>query len=199
MDQRKEKSSTEEATSTGRWGRSSVVVILLIALIGIGCGVLFYKWTARPPLEILFPTASPAASTEFKVYVSGAVAHPGVYTLRPGDRVVDAIDAAGGPTENADLTRINLAAKVKDEQQVHIPKFGESAPQGSSDQTRLVNINTAPAELLETLPGIGKTKAQAIINYRQEHGDFKRIEDLVEVAGIGYSTYENLKHLITVD
>ena len=200
MDQRKEEPSKDERSSPAWQGRfSAVVLVLLIVLIGTGSGVLFYKRTARPPLEILLPTTTAAPSTELKVYISGAVAHPGVYTLRQGDRVVDAIDAAGGPTQNADLTRINLAAKVKDEQQIHVPKPGESLPQESSGQPQKININTASAELLETLPGIGETKAQAIINYRKEHGDFKRIEDLVEVTGIGSSTYENLKHLITVD
>jgi comEA protein len=200
MDQHKEEPSRDEAATAARWGRfSTIVLVLLIALIGIGGGVLFYKQTARPPLEILLPTTTAVTTTELKVYVSGAVARPGVYTLRQGERVVDALDAAGGPTENADLTRINLAAKVKDEQQIYVPKPGESLPQESSGQPQKININTASAELLDTLPGIGETRAQTIVNYRKEHGDFKRIEDLVEVAGIGSSTYENLKHLITVD
>ena len=200
MDQHKEEPSSDEAPTTASWGRfSTVVVVLLIALIAIGCGVLFYKRTARPPLEILLPTTTAVTPTELKVYVSGAVARPGVYTFRPGDRVVDAIDAAGGPMAGADLSRINLAAKVKDEQQIHVPKPGESFPQESSGQPQKININTASTKLLETLPGIGETKAQAIVNYREEHGDFKRIDDLVEVAGIGSSTYENLKNLITVD
>ena len=199
MDQHREGTPKDEATATAWWGRfSTTVLVLLIVLIGVGSGLLFYKRTERPPLEILLPTTT-AVTTEVKVYVSGAVAHPGVYTMRQGDRVLDAIDAAGGTTENADLTRINLAAKVKDEQQIHVPKPGESLPQESSGQPQKININTASVEALDTLPDIGETKAQAIVNYRKEHGDFKRIEDLVEVAGIGSSTYENLKNLITVD
>lgn len=200
MDKHKEEPSRDEAASAARWGIiNTVILVLLIALICAGSGLLLYERTAKPPLEILLPTSTAATSTELKVYVSGAVAHPGVYTLRPGDRVEDAIDAAGGPTKDADLTKINLAAKVKDEQQIHVPQPGESLPQESSGQPSKININTASAELLDTLPGIGETKAQAVVNYRQEHGDFKRIEDLMEVAGIGSSTYENLKHLITVD
>ncbi len=197
MDQRRQEPSEAESTPSARRVTFSAILLLLVIIL-IGTGILFYRSYERPPLEILLPTVSPT-STELEVYVSGAIVRPGVYTLRQGDRVVDALDAAGGPTREADLARINLAAKVKDEQQIHVPRPGETFPQESSNEPQKININTASAAQLETLPGIGETKAQAIVNYRKQHGDFASIEDLVEVAGIGSSTFESLKHLISVD
>ncbi|TEU14080.1 MAG: hypothetical protein E3J21_16915, partial [Anaerolineales bacterium] len=143
------------------------------------------------------------------VYVSGAVAHPDVYELPYDSIVKDAIEAAGGPTGEADLNRINLARRVHDEEQIYMPRKGEesppvsppsgpSLPSLSSQGGDKVNINTATAEELGTLPGIGPTKAQSIIDYRTTNGPFQSIEDIKDVRGIGDATFEKLKDKITV-
>jgi competence protein ComEA len=160
------------------------------------------------PPPTVEPTALPTPAP-VRVYVSGAVATPGVYTLPPRSLVNDAIKAAGGPTSDADLERINLAQEVHDQQQIHVPRKGESAqPQpapsepGSTAATpgvKRVNINTATLAELDTLPKIGPSIAQRIIDYRTKNGPFKKIEDIKNVSGIGDATYEAIKDLITVE
>ncbi len=157
-----------------------------------------------PPTATSLPTSTPAP---IRVYITGAVDQPAVYSLPPGSIVQDALEAAGGPTEDADLERINLAQELRDQQQVYVPRRGEAASRplisggtsgGSSTGTGLVNINTASAAELETLPRVGPSTAQRIIAYRQEHGPFSAIEDIQNVSGIGPATFEQLKDLITV-
>lgn len=138
------------------------------------------------------------------IYVCGSVAFPGVYELAPGSRVCDALDAAGGFTEDADVSRINLAAVVRDGDMIFFPKVGEEMPEGASagltseDDTgvRCVNINTADVALLCTLPGIGESKAKAIIRYREEHGAFGDKQEIMNVSGIGENLYGNISDLI---
>jgi competence protein ComEA len=137
------------------------------------------------------------------------VAHPDVYELSYDSIVKDAIEAAGGPTGEADLNRINLARRVHDEEQIYVPQKGEesfpvsppsgpSAPSSSSQEGGKVNINTATAEELDTLPGVGPSIAQRIIDYRTTNGPFQSIEDIKNVKGIGDATFEKLKDKITV-
>ena len=155
--------------------------------------------TAAPTLP---PTLAPV-----RVYVSGAVATPGVYTLPPRSLVDDAIKAAGGATADADLEKINLAQEVRDQQQIVVPRKGEAAPQqptpgpggAGTPGAQKVNINTATLAELDTLPKIGPTTAQRIIDYRTQNGPFKKIEDLKNVSGIGDATFGGLKDLITVE
>jgi competence protein ComEA len=125
-----------------------------------------------------------------------------VYTLLQDSIVKDAMEAAGGPTEDADLERINLAFPVSDGQQVHVPRQGEDSPpapppSGQPAPGGKVNINTAGQDLLESLPGIGPALAQRIVDYRQTHGPFEHIEDVTEVSGIGDATFEAIRDLIT--
>ena len=158
-----------------------------------------------PPPTVV-PTAPPTPAP-VRVYVSGAVAAPGVYTLPPHSLVNDALKAAGGASAEADLDKINLAQEVRDQQQIHVPRKGEAAPQlatpgpggAATPVDHRVNINTATLAELDTLPKIGPSTAQHIIDYRTKNGPFKKIEDLKNVSGIGDVTFEALKDLITVE
>ena len=143
------------------------------------------------------------------VYVCGAVNNSGVYYLEAGSRVHEAVEMAGGFTQDAAEEYINLAQELEDGQQVYIPTLEEALEQGLSagssasssgtdSSDGLININTATSEQLQTLSGIGESKAAAIISYREENGDFGSIEDIKNVSGIGDSTYEKIKDYITV-
>ena len=128
------------------------------------------------------------------VHVAGAVRSPGVYRMRPSARVDDAVARAGGPTPRADLSQVNLAAKVEDGRQVLVPRrvpaaaaapapAGMSAPPGQPAVP--INLNTATLEQLDTLPGVGPATGQKIIDYREQHGGFGSVDELGEVPGIG--------------
>ncbi|WP_085523304.1 helix-hairpin-helix domain-containing protein [Tuberibacillus sp. Marseille-P3662] len=135
--------------------------------------------------------------------VKGAVKAPGVYQMDQGDRVLNVIKKAGGLGEKADSTKVNLAAKLKDEMVIYVPKVGEetSSKQGviaPGNSEEKVNLNTADQSELEELSGIGPSKAAAIVTYRETQGAFKSLEDLSNVKGIGEKTLASLKPLITV-
>lgn len=140
-----------------------------------------------------------------KIYITGQVKSPGVVEIEEGCRLIDAIQLAGGLTDEADSQRINLAMKVEDEGMYIIPKIGEEIEEGSlleagnmSQDRSKVNINRASVDQLQTLHGIGPAKANAIIEYRESQGTFKDIEDIKKVTGIGAKTFERLKDSITV-
>ena len=131
--------------------------------------------------------------------VAGAVKNPDVVELPSGSRVEDAVDAAGGLLVNADVSSINRAAVLSDGEKVYIPFLDdEDGASGDSGDDGLVNLNTADAALLETLPGIGPATAAKIIQYRNENGLFKKTEDLMNVSGIGPVTYAELEPLIGI-
>lgn len=193
------------------------ILITLIYLLISGGMVFFLRRPAPPAIVITTPTATPVpqptatpTTAPLRVYVTGAVAHPDVYSLPAGSIIRDALVAAGGATADADLNRINLAQQVCDQQQIYVPQFGEENPplpspsiplpttSGSVQATGKVNINTATAEELDTLPGIGPAIAQRIIEYRQTNGPFQSIEEIKNVSGIGDKLFEKLKDLITV-
>ncbi|WP_434063771.1 helix-hairpin-helix domain-containing protein [Priestia megaterium] len=142
------------------------------------------------------------------VDIKGAVQKPGVYQLPKDARVKDALAQAGGATKEADLRQLNLASKLQDEMAVYIPAAGEEIPtsspvssissSGTSNDQPLVNINTANTDELQTLNGIGPSKASAIISYREENGLFQTVEDLGQVSGIGEKSLEKIKAQITV-
>lgn len=123
--------------------------------------------------------------------------------MKEGERVIDVIERAGGFRENADSLQVNLSQRVHDEMVIYVPVQGENipvstllpAPAGTSNNGK-ININTASATELETLPGIGPQKAEAIIQYREENGPFQKAEDLMKVSGIGEKTFEKLKEHI---
>jgi competence protein ComEA len=161
----------------------------------------------RPPPASAAPTGAggspaPASPSTLFVHVAGLVRHPGVYEFRPGQRVIDAVTAAGGPQKKADLDALNLAALLTDGEQVLVPAKGTTgagpAAPGASPGTVLVNVNTATEQELEALPGIGPVLAQKIIDYRTAHGPFPTVDALDDVSGIGPATLENLRPLVTV-
>lgn len=164
-------------------------------------------------------TASEKEEAKITVYVSGAVANPGLHEIAPGSRAVEAIAAAGGMTEEANKDKVNLAKICKDGMQVNVPRLSakerrrlaaantpassaETAKKGSTSYnaaqeseaalTGKVNLNTATAEELETLPGVGAVTAQRIVEYRSAHG-FARIEDLMNVKGIGQAKFKKMQ------
>jgi competence protein ComEA len=189
---------------------------------GILCGLLggglIYLVSSQPrgaPVQLL-PPPSPAP---IQVYVTGAVVHPGVYALPAGSRIEQAIQAAGGATAQADLEAINLAEILEDGSQVVVPtRILPQTEVAASPTVRVtglptetpdwktptptvafpININTAKMEELDALPYIGQVRASEIIAYRQAHGSFKRIEDILKVYGITQEIFDRIKDLITV-
>ena len=137
------------------------------------------------------------------VDVKGAVKHPGVFETTKDKRVKDLIEEAGGLLDDADTSTLNLSQKVKDQMVIYVLKHGEKPKQisdsgSSSSNTDVININTANLEQLMKISGVGKTKAEAIISYREKNGDFKKKEDITKVRGIGKSTFEKIKDKIEV-
>ncbi|QEC49667.1 ComEA family DNA-binding protein [Baekduia soli] len=149
-------------------------------------------------------TVAAAPSARPLVHVVGAVRRPGVYRLRAGQRVQDAIRRAGGAARGADLQAINLAAKVADAQQVVVPRRsaagaapaaapGATGPPGTASAPAPVSLNAATAEQLDTLEGVGPATARKILEYRQAHGGFRSVDELAQVPGIGPKKLEALR------
>jgi competence protein ComEA len=168
----------------------NIVYGVLIGLLAVG---IIWLAASRPRSEAvtLLPTATPGTLT---VYVSGAVATPGVYTLPAGSRVDAAVQAAGGFLPGAEQESINLAKPLEDGQQIDVPGIVDT----SHVNAGRVNINTATATELDALPGIGPTTAQSIVDYRLQNGPFQAIQDIQNVPGIGPATYDGIKDYITL-
>lgn len=143
--------------------------------------------------------------------IDGCVNKPGVYSFKKDDRIKDIVELAGGFTQDADTKSVNLAMKLKDEMKINIPSKSETSKEQNNDRqssdivtikdnnsSSLVNINTADSNKLQTLPGIGPSKAKRIIEFREKN-QFKKIEEIKNVDGIGDKTFESLKSLITID
>lgn len=146
-------------------------------------------------------TAAEPATQTLCVYVCGEVKSPGVYELPEGSRIVDAVEAAGGMTEAASGTWLNLAEPVSDGQKIEVPSETEASElekEQQEAQSGLVNLNTASAEELMTLTGIGESKAEAILSYREEHGGFGKPEELMEIPGIKEGVFEKIRDQVTV-
>jgi len=157
----------------------TLVTIFLIAIIAIGGIVVWSRYSPSQPIEISIPPGQPVQG---EIYIGGAVNSPGSYPLRAIDSIEALIQAAGGTTSSANSSRLEL----------YIPEVGEE------EQPQKIDINRAEVWLLKALPGIGETRARAIIAYREQNGPFRNINELTKVEGIGTSTYEAIKHLITV-
>ncbi len=208
--------------------KKQVIGTLLMAVFILATGLLFccdHGENAQDSLEVLSTAdtaeesetgplepeddrqmTSEAAESPVYVYVCGCVNEPDVYRLEAGARLYEAIDAAGGACENADLDRLNLAASIHDGDKIYVPAEGETemtpeseTPREAAEADGRLNLNTATAGELQTLPGIGEAKANAIIAYRESHGNFASIEELMEVPGIKDGVYGQIQSLIRVD
>jgi competence protein ComEA len=157
----------------------AAVILLLVVVLAVGGITIWSQYRRSQPIEITLP---PSPEIRGQISVTGAVNVPGIYPLKAGDSIDALLGAAGGANATASPDGIEL----------HVPSAGEAeAPQK-------VNLNRAEAWLLQALPGIGETRAQAIIDYRQQNGQFHHISEITRVEGIGTVTYEKIKHLITV-
>ena len=188
---------------------AKATISLFVAFLSVFAVVAALLWLSRPePTSITIlppaPTATPmptATPGPLQVYVTGEVANPQqTYNLPAGSRVADAINAAGGPTDNADQDRINLAGLLRDGDQIHLPAIDADdvelpTPMGGEK----VRINSATQSELESLPGIGPVTAASIIEFREEAGGFAALDDLDAVPGIGPATLENLRDLVAFD
>ena len=189
--------------------KSAVIGGVLLLLVGVG-GLLPKKEEAVEESEAVVTTVLAEKTEEnttleavIFVDIKGAVKKPGVYQMKAGDRVKDAIDAAGGLTAEADSQKVNLAQRVEDQMVIVVPKVGEESeaiPAGATSKETSkegkVNINTATVEELKTLKGVGEKKAEAIIEYRKKNGSFKTKEDLMKVRGIGKKLFESFEERI---
>ena len=187
------------------------LVCLLAAALG-GAGLWYVRSLPRPVVvtgsgsvgtgtAIPSPSPSPAVLI---VDVAGWVRDPGVYEFHEGDRIIDAVKAAGGPRKDALLDSLNLAAPLTDGMQVLVPRaIGPPAGAATGEQSgsavaSKINVNTASATELEALPGVGEVIAQRIVDYRTENGPFPSVDALLDVSGIGPATLEEMRDLVTV-
>ena len=189
--------------------KAAVIGGVLLILVGVG-GFFSKKEESVEETTVVETTmlvekteVSTAQETVIFVDIKGAVKNPGVYQMKVGDRVKDALDAAGGLTAEADSQKVNLAKRLEDQMVIVVPKVGEESEEIPTGETRKeatkegkVNINTATVEELKTLKGVGEKKAEAIIEYRKKNGSFKTKEDLMKVRGIGKKLFESFEERI---
>ena len=196
------------------------LIIMLAGLLAIIC-ISIYFFTKGEKEEFIsteefyISTNSTVITEENKdiiVHIDGEVINQGLVTLKEGSRISDAIAAAGGTTDVADTSKVNLAYELKDAQKVYIPSIYDEEEiiyiqndAGNSvivsdtpSSSSLININTASKEELETLPGIGESTATKIIDYRTKNGNFETIEDIKNVSGIGEAKFNNIKDNICI-
>ena len=206
----------------------TIAIALLAALAGalvLAAVVLLAGGDGNAPIQIMLPTPdeelgkaglesgpaprSPEVESELKVDIRGAVRNPDVYTLFPGARLEDAVNAAGGVTDEADKEAMHLSRRVQDQGYYYIHRIGETprpavevasfatAP-GAGGSNGLIDLNAAPVELLQGLPGIGEALAKAIVDYRDQNGPFRSILEITNVPRIGPATYAKIQGLVTV-
>lgn len=205
-----------------------IVIIVVLLLTGLFC---YFRFRESENVDVFQPedgivtnestnTVEEVEEEMIIVHVSGEVKEPGIVKLKEGERIADAIEKAGGATDDADLSKLNLAYVLEDGVKVRIPKKNEEenageyvseesgeeviqegsveAEENTQTTSKVVNINKANQEELMTLPGIGESTAQKIIDYRKENGNFQTIEDIKNVSGIGDSKFNQIKSLIKV-
>ncbi len=201
---------------------AAVFGALMAALI-MGSVILFIRADDNTPIQVLLPSPEQidaisdsggrapfdksGATGELRVHISGAVRNPAVYTLPPGARLTDAVKAAGGTTSDALEGAVNLAQPLRDGEQYHIPRLGDTPPSSNNQRLEptasgycdgLIDLNSASKDLLETLPGIGEGRAGDIVGFREEFGPFQSVAELTSIDGIGPATYEKSLELVTV-
>lgn len=188
--------------------------------MGAAIGVSAWQQRSGPPVEELLPIVAPVAPlptatpvvvpVDHFVHIAGAVRDPGVVRVAEGSRVIDALDAAGGPAADADLDRLNLAAPVSDGQRVHVPIVGGESPAvinadpavndaAARSAARPVEVNSATTAELETLNGVGPATAAAILDFRERNGPFATLDGLLDVPGIGPAKLEGLRSQVVVN
>jgi competence protein ComEA len=189
-----------------RWAPLALVLLFLLALGG-GVALLLER-NGPSGIEIVLPTPTaqvaptptveltPTIPPTFQVYLSGSVAKPGLYTFTDGNRLTDVLPEAGGVTGDADLARLNLALRLRDEGHIHALAVGEIPAEPTST---LLNLNTATQEQLEGLPGIGAVRAADIITYRDSNGGFNSLTELREITGIRSATITGIIDLFTIE
>jgi competence protein ComEA len=201
--------------------RAELTGLIVVLALTIGGAGLWYMRSLPRPIQVAVPggvapgatsgpsgsstalAASPSAAPVI-VDVAGWVRRPGVYAFVAGDRVIDAVERAGGARRGAALSALNLAAPLVDGSQILVPREGATSgsaggiPGTSGAVGGLVNINTASATELEALPGIGEVLAATIVAYREEHGPFASVDQLEDVSGIGPSTLDEIRDLVAV-
>jgi competence protein ComEA len=203
----------ERLDSLSRAELTGLAIVVAVTLVGAG---LWYVRSLPRPIAIAASSPAAGASGSSRVSsasptgppiivdVTGWVRAPGVYGFAQGDRVIDAVERAGGARPNADLSGLNLAAPLTDGTQVVVPKTGGAAAGGATGSAGgataggLLNINTASAVELESLSGIGEVLAAAIVDYRTQNGPFASVDNLEDVSGIGPATLEEIRDQITV-
>ena len=186
-------------------------VLLSLAYIVFFGGLMLWRQPAPAPIRIVEPTPKPTPTLrQVVVHVSGAVSRPGVYTLPEGSRLIDALEAAGGLRGDAAGESLNLAVPLADGQRVHVPAFGQepsttsaldAAPASSAGPAAAsgpVDLNTATAGELESLPGIGPALAERIVEDRIANGPYATVDDLMRVRGIGAATLDKIRPHVVV-
>lgn len=194
------------------FSKEQKIIIGLIGIIIISI-IIYYMTQKIGNDEIVIDNTESIEEEEIEekiaIHMTGCVKNPGIIELEDGARIDDAIQLAGGLTEEADLTNVNLAYKVEDGQKIYIPSIHDIEEKeiiqenqeeifGEENETGKVNINTAKQTELETLPGIGPTIALRIIEYRKENGEFTDIEELKEIEGIGEAKWEQIKDFVEI-
>lgn len=197
--------------------KESIVVIASIFIVGVLLSIKAFGNAKEPKLEGVDAVFSEntiendtvklniieTENSLIMVHISGEVYHPGIYELLVGDRVVDAVNIAGGLTKQADVDKINLAKKINDEDKIYIPALGEEVSisiemQTNTQESGKININVASEADLQSLPGIGEVIAARIVEYRKTT-KFKNIEDILDVSGIGQAKFEAIKDSISTN
>lgn len=179
---------------------------IYISVLSIAILLIIFIPVKEEETKIEFQPSSTTNYEEEPKYIyidiKGQVQNPGVYKLLIDSRLFQLLNLAGGTTTNADILAVNLSLKLYDQQVVYIPSFEDGYPiiteVNDGTSTKIININSASLELLDTLPGIGPSTAQSIIDYRKEVGSFNSIDEIMNVPGIGDATYNEIKDLITV-
>lgn len=192
--------------------KEKIIKIALPLLVLLGGGIFFNRQQTETTETNESFWASTAASSQtiqsadnvLYADIKGAVVKPGMYRFEEGDRLIDLINTAGGFHQEADQSQVNLAKRIQDQEVVYVPKQGEAMEQQpivsqiNENEPAKININQADEKQLQELSGIGEKKAQDIIQYREQHGSFKSIDDLINVSGIGEKTLDKLRDSITI-